>query len=414
MLARGRISRRDEAGKPAAIAGTHVDIGALKATEEALRTASQQAQAANLAKSRFLSSMSHELRTPLNIIQGFAQLLELDLSSGPEHHRFRHQVEEILKATEHLASLVEDVLDLARIEAERPEIKLETVDGCDILRECVEQLRPDIDASGLELIIRAPEYGVLVIAEPRRLRQILLNLLSNAIKYNTEHGTITIECLAVEDRWQLRVTDTGVGISRLNQRQLFKPFQRLGHENGPIKGTGIGLSLSRELAGLMGGQLGYETQEGQGSSFWVELPSATPDAATRRPRLPEQPLLEVIYVEDDRSSRILVEHALADMAQVTMIANGLEALHRIGEKPPQLLLLDIDLPDMKGDRLLRSLRSSARTRDLPVIVISAGATAANRERVADLDVAVYLTKPLQIQDLRDAVMKVARQQPANR
>ncbi|UAW99957.1 response regulator [Halopseudomonas nanhaiensis] len=415
VLGRGSVSRRDEAGRAAAIAGTHVDIGALKATEEALRSASQQAQAANLAKSRFLSSMSHELRTPLNIIQGFAQLLELDLSSGPEHRRFRHQVEEILKATQHLALLVEDVLDLARIEAERPEIRLETVDGCDVLHECVEQVRPEIDAAGLRLVIHAPEQGVLVQAEPRRLRQILLNLLSNAIKYNSEQGIITLDCVAVAGRWQLRVTDTGVGISRLNQRQLFKPFQRLGHENGPIKGTGIGLSLSRELAGLMGGQLGYESEEGKGSCFWVELPAATPEPESRRSGAqPGGELLDVVYVEDDRSSRILVEHALADMARVTMIANGLEALHRIGERPPQLLLLDIDLPDMQGDRVLRSLRSSARTRDLPVIVISAGVTPENRERVADLDVAVYLTKPLQIQDLRDAVMEVVRQQSGNR
>ena len=411
VLGRGSVSRRDEVGRPTAIAGTHIDIGALKATEEALRTASQQAQAANLAKSRFLSSMSHELRTPLNIIQGFAQLLELDLSAGAENHRFRHQVQEILKATQHLALLVQDVLDLARIEAERPEIRLETVDGCDVLRECVEQVRPEIDAAGLDLVVHAPDRGVLVRAEPRRLRQILLNLLSNAIKYNSEHGTIEVECLPLDGRWQLRVSDTGVGISRLNQRQLFKPFQRLGHENGPIKGTGIGLSLSRELAGLMGGQLGYESQEGVGSCFWVELPSAAPERAERGvARLPADQLLDVVYVEDDRSSRILVEHALADLARITMIGNGLEALHQLGERPPQLLLLDIDLPDMQGDRLLRSLRSSARTRDLPVIVISAGITPANRERVADLEVAVYLTKPLQIQDLRDAVVDVARRQ----
>ncbi|SDR71769.1 Signal transduction histidine kinase [Halopseudomonas xinjiangensis] len=415
VLGRGRVARRDPAGRPLMIAGTHVDIGALKATEQALRSASQQAQAANLAKSRFLSSMSHELRTPLNIIQGFAQLLQLDLSPGPEHHRFRHQVEEILKATHHLALLVEDVLDLARIEAERPEIKLQTVDGCDVLHECVEQVRPEIDAAGLRLVMHAPDRGVLVTAEPRRLRQILLNLLSNAIKYNSERGTITIDCLAIQDRWQLCVRDTGQGISRLHQRQLFKPFQRLGHENGPIKGTGIGLSLSRELAGLMGGQLGYTSEEGAGSCFWLELPAAAPaGAGGKAGTLPEDQLLDVVYVEDDRSSRILVEHALADLARVTLIANGLEALHRIGERPPQLLLLDIDLPDMQGDRLLRSLRSSERTRDLPVIIISAGVTPANRERVADLDVAVYLTKPLQIQDLRDAVIEVARLQSGNR
>lgn len=414
VLARGQVIKLDAVGRKALrIAGTHVDIGALKATEEALRAASRQAQAASLAKSRFLSSMSHELRTPLNIIQGFAQLLEGDLSDNAEHRRFRHQVGEILKASQHLCLLVDDVLDLARIEAERPTIKLETVDAGQLLRDCIEQVRPDIDAAGLRLYMQAPEHGALVTAEPRRLRQIVLNLLNNAIKYNRTPGEITVDCLPLQTTWQLRIADTGRGISRANQKQLFKPFQRLGHENGPIKGTGIGLALSRELAGLMDGQLGFTSEEGEGSCFWVELPAALPTPFRAAQAAPGAELLNVVYVEDDRSSRILVEHALADMAQVTMIENGLEALHRITEQPPQVLLLDIDLPDMQGDRLLRSLRSSARTRDLPVIVITAGATLADRERVADLDVAVYLTKPLQIQDLRDALRIVARLQSGN-
>jgi len=221
--------------------------------------------------------------------------------------------------------------------------------------------------------------------------------------------------LRIDDCWQLRVRDTGRGISRAHQKQLFKPFQRLGHENSAIKGTGIGLALSRELVGLMQGDIGCHTEENVGSCFWIALPCAAGKVAdTPLPPDRSDGLLDVVYVEDDRSSQILVEHALTDLARVTLIDNGLEALHRLIERPPQLLLLDLDLPDMQGDRLLRSLRGSARTRDLPVIIISAGVTPAHRERVAELDVAMYLTKPLQIQDLREALRYFSKLQRTER
>lgn len=416
LLGRGRIVVMDRRfQRPHRVAGTHVDIDAIKATQEALRTASLQAQSANVAKSRFLSSMSHELRTPLNAIQGFAQLLSLDLGKDGDIATYRaamqHQVDEILNASQHLCLLVDDVLDLARIEAERPVIQLETVDAWGLMLACAEQISPERDAASLSMQLDAPPYPVMVLAEPRRLRQILLNLLSNAVKYNRQGGSITMDCVKVAEQWQLRVTDSGRGIHPVDQSKLFKPFQRLGHENSAIKGTGIGLALSRELAMLMGGEMGFRSDVGVGSCFWIELPEAEqgqieyPGSQTRE----TGGLLDVVYVEDDRSSQILVQHALAGLAQVTVIPNGMEALHRISEKPPQVLLLDIDLPDMQGDRLLRSLRGSLRTRDLPVIIISAGVMPEDRARVSDLDVACYLTKPLQIQDLLDAVNRLMRQ-----
>lgn len=414
LLGRGRIVEMDgRFQRPQRVAGTHVDIDAIKATQEALRSASLQAQSASVAKSRFLSSMSHELRTPLNAIQGFAQLLALSLekpgTSAAQRLAMQQQVHEILQASQHLCLLVDDVLDLARIEAERPLVQLETVDAWQLLLACAEQVRPQREAAGLALRLDMPRQQPMVLAEPRRLRQILLNLLSNALKYHRPGGSITLDCLRVGKRWQLRVSDDGRGIRQADQAKLFKPFQRLGHENSAIKGTGIGLALSRELASLMDGEMGFSSEAGVGSCFWVELPEA-PVAHLAEPGSADHSshsLLDVIYVEDDRSSQILVQHALAGVAQVTLIENGLEALHRISERPPQVLLLDIDLPDMQGDRLLRSLRGSVRTRDLPVIVISAGALPADRERVKDLDVAYYLTKPLQIQDLLDAVHRVS-------
>lgn len=416
VLGRGRVEAEEgETGRPLRLAGTHVDIGAIKATQDALRSASLQAQAANVAKSSFLSSMSHELRTPLNIIQGFAQLMDLDLEGEVKRERLVNQTREILKATDHLCLLVDDVLDFARIESERPEVILEPVDAWHLMRECVQQVRPDIDQAGLRLELEDPMVPVMVMAEPRRLRQVVLNLLSNAIKYNRSGGSIGLDCLRIDDCWQLRVRDTGRGISRAHQKQLFKPFQRLGHENSAIKGTGIGLALSRELVGLMQGDIGCHTEENVGSCFWIALPCAAGKVAdTPLPPDRSDGLLDVVYVEDDRSSQILVEHALTDLARVTLIDNGLEALHRLIERPPQLLLLDLDLPDMQGDRLLRSLRGSARTRDLPVIIISAGVTPAHRERVAELDVAMYLTKPLQIQDLREALRYFSKLQRTER
>ncbi len=417
LLCRGRVEAADlENGRPLCLTGTHVDISAIKATQEALRSASRQAQAANVAKSSFLSSMSHELRTPLNIIQGFAQLMEFDLEREVKRERLAHQTREILKATEHLCLLVDDVLDFARIESERPEVTLEPVDAWHLMRECAQQIAPEIDQANLRLELDDPQCPVMVMAEPRRLRQVLLNLLSNAVKYNRPGGTIGLDCAQHDGRWHLRVRDTGRGISRSYQKLLFSPFQRLGHENSAIKGTGIGLALSRELVGLMNGDIGCHSEENVGSSFWIALPRASVRAAESRAEWADglvSPLLDVVYVEDDRSSQILVEHALADMARVTIIDNGLTALHRITERPPQVLLLDLDLPDMQGDRLLRSLRGSARTRDLPVVIISAGATPADRDRVAELDVALYLTKPLQIRDLRDALVYLAKLQPTN-
>lgn len=378
----------------------------LKATEQALRSASQQAQSANIAKSRFLSSMSHELRTPLNAVLGFAQLLALDLEDAKADDRQINQVNEILRAGQHLSLLIDDVLDLARIEAERPEVRLETVDAAQIMRESLEQVRLDLEAAGLQIDSLPPPGPVWVTAEPRRLRQILLNLLSNAIKYNRPGGRVGLDCRRVGGCWQLRVSDSGRGIAAERQHLLFKPFQRLGHENGTIKGTGIGLALCRELAGLMHAEMGFESQESIGSHFWIELPVAAEMISITQEA--GAPLLDVVYVEDDRSSQMLVQHALAEMARVTLIGNGVEALDRIVERPPQVLLLDIDLPDMQGDRLLRTLRSSARTRDLPVIVISAGALPADRERVSDLGVLAYLTKPLQLPELREAMQQAVR------
>ncbi|SFQ42380.1 Signal transduction histidine kinase [Geopseudomonas sagittaria] len=410
LLSRGRVVTADADGHIQRLAGTHVDIDALKATQEALRQASQQAQAANVAKTRFLSSMSHELRTPLNAVQGFAQMIQLELLDRPEETSLGQYAGEILGASNHLCMLVDDILDLAHIEAQKTSVSMETVDARQIMSECLELIRTQAREQHLQLEAHLPEGSLLVRAEPRRLRQTLLNLLSNAVKYNRPHGHISLSYKTTPTSLRLIVEDTGFGISADKQALLFKPFQRLGHENSTIKGTGIGLVLSRELAELMNGKLGFSSEPGIGSTFWIELPFSPTLQREVPPGAPVKnhgaPPLRILYVEDDHASQVLVQKALEDIGDVDVMDNGLEALHWLTENPPELLLLDIDLPDLQGDSLLRSLRKHARTSDLPVIVISAGALPEDLAMVSDLNVACYLTKPLKIQLLREAVMRI--------
>lgn len=413
LLSRGRVLESDATGHPLRLAGTHVDIDDLKATQDALSRASQQAQAANVAKTRFLSSMSHELRTPLNAVQGFAQMIQLELLNRPGEESLEQYAGEILTASTHLGMLVDDILDLARIEADKTSVVLETVDVRPVMAECLELIRPQAGELQLQLDALLPEGSLLVQAEPRRLRQVLLNLLSNAVKYNRRNGRLSLSYKRTGDRLRLIVEDTGQGIAADKQDQLFKPFQRLGHENSAIKGSGIGLVLSRELAELMHGKIGFHSEPGVGSTFWLELPfsealQATIRPAASEPRLPGSPQERprVLYVEDNRASQLLVEKALADIARVDILDNGMEALHWLTEHPPQLLLLDMDLPGLHGESLLRSLRQNPRTRELPVVIISASAMPEDIARVGDLSVVHYLTKPLKIQTLREAVLNI--------
>lgn len=393
LLSRGRVLERDpRTGEATLLAGTHVDIDAIKRVEEDLRHATQQAQAANEAKTHLISSVSHELRTPLNAILGFAQLMRMDCSpeADPEAADY---LDEILLASRHLNQLLGDILDWSSLQAERPRLELKRVEVTALMRECAELVALEVQRHELRLELDLPAAPIEVLAEPRRLRQVLLNLLSNAIKYNKPSGKILLGVETVAGQVRLLVEDSGLGVDKALQAQLFEPFQRLGRENSNIQGAGIGLSLSLEYAKLMRGSIGVESELGTGSLFWVALPVLEPQpelAVHERPR--------IVYVEDDPASQLLVRRALADMAEVSVIDNGRAALEHLLTDPPELLLLDLNLPGLKGDELLALLRQAPATRNLAVIVLTAAIETGN-----EMDCLARLTKPVDLDELRRQV-----------
>jgi PAS domain S-box-containing protein len=284
LLSRGKVLERDAAGHVLRIAGTHVDITRLKQAQEELRRASLEAQAASQAKSRFLSSMSHELRTPLNAIYGFGQLIEMEAQEKPDAQQEADYAREIVNASRHLTSLVDDILDLSSIESRRQQLQLQPVAIGELLAGCAELVQPEVQQRHLQLEVQAEvEAPLYVQADLRRVRQVMLNLLSNAIKYNSPQGVIRMGYELRPGGVRLWVEDNGSGLTEEQQAQLFQPFQRLGRENSSTPGTGIGLVLCRELASLMGGEMGFESRAGHGSRFWIDLPSAAaPETTVRR------------------------------------------------------------------------------------------------------------------------------------
>ncbi len=375
----------------------------------ALSAARDEAESANRAKSEFLSRMSHELRTPMNAILGFGQLLEIDAQAGEST---RSRAREILTAGRHLLQLIDEVLDLSRIEGGRLEISLEDVALAPLLPEAASLVRAQAAARGLnlEVDIRLAAAGV-VRADRTRLRQVLLNLLSNAIKYNRPGGGVRLRARPEGDGWRIEVEDDGAGLDGAQCARLFRPFERLDAARAGIEGTGIGLALSRHLVELMGGQIGVQSRPGQGSCFWVALPAGAPAAAAQADAVaaagpaPTAPAVVadrvVLQIEDNPSNRALVEGVVAMRPRWRLHSAALpgEGLALAEALQPQLILLDIHLPDMDGWEVLRRLRAHPRTRDIPVVAVSASAMAADVARGREAGFTDYLTKPLPLQRL---------------
>ncbi|KIV61527.1 Signal transduction histidine kinase [Pseudomonas sp. FeS53a] len=409
LLSRGKVLERDADGHAKLVAGTHVDITRLKEVEEELRRATREAQAASQAKSRFLSSMSHELRTPLNAIHGFAQLITLDAEGREERREEGEYAQEIVNASRHLTSLVDDILDLSSIESRRQQLQLKPVDIGPLLTSCAELIQPELQSRQLQLqMMAAPESALFVMADARRLRQVLLNLLSNAVKYNSPQGMVSLGYEVRATGVRLWVADTGSGLSEEQQAMLFQPFQRLGRENSTIPGTGIGLVLCRELAELMGGHIGFSSTPGVGSRFWIDLPSAA--APQPQGSLNEHigaiTLPEVLCVEDHPACLKVLKEGLREVADVRGVGSIGRALATLDQMTPALLVLDLDLPDGDGLQVLDQVRRSAHLQGMPVMVVSAAADdallAEARRRGAD----ACMTKPVDLQQLRQLAVSL--------
>jgi len=388
------------------------DITERKLAQEAAIAAKDEAERANRAKSRFLSLMSHELRTPMNAILGFAQLLLSD-PAHPLTAEQRQHAGEILRGGRHLLSLINDVLDLSRIETGRLAITLAPVALLPLVEECLALMEPLARERPVHLKLGDRQaLQCQVQADPLRLRQALLNLLSNAIKYNRPDGDVTVDACLRGEMVELRVIDTGIGITPDQVGRLFVAFERLGARRSGVEGTGIGLALSRQLVRAMGGEIGVDSELDTGSAFWIRLPrvarvgdpaafapapAAQPPALTQRER--------VLYVEDNPVNALLMQAMLARLPGIELehAEDPIDAIARARVAPPALLLLDIELPGIDGFELLKRLRSHARTRDIPAIAVSASAQPADIHRALKAGFAAYLTKPLDLAELLQAV-----------
>lgn len=393
----------DEDGRVTHLEGILVDVGVLKRAEQRARDAMIEAERANAAKSEFLSRMSHELRTPLNSILGFAQLLDLGDLDADERDAVAH----ILTAGRHLLDLINEVLDIARIEAGRMTLSLEPVVLADVVAEVVALLRPLADRR--EVTISADIGDEHVLADRQRLSQVLLNLLSNAVKYNRVGGRVDLRSSSEGGTVFIEVEDTGLGIAPELVDRLFTPFDRLGVEAASREeGTGLGLVLSRNLAVAMGGSLDVTSRPGEGSTFRVGLPVADSPAEelARNGGVDHVPVVAtldgktVLYIEDNLSNVSLVERILSRRPGLRLLVamQGRMGIDLAVQHRPDLVLLDLDLPDLPGWDVLVELRADERTGGIPVVVISADASPGQVRRLQEAGAAAYVTKPLDVGD----------------
>ena len=371
-----------------------------------LRRAKDEAVRANRAKSDFLAGISHELRTPMNAILGFAQLLELEQSDGSRGE----SVQQILRAGRHLLQLITELLDIARIDAGELALSIEPVSVAEIVHEALDLTRTLAADAGVTTTVSG-DLSHYVRGDRQRVLQVLLNLVSNAVKYNRPGGSVDIACAGADDgRVTLAVTDTGRGIAADDLERLFVPFDRLGLEAGTIEGAGLGLTLVRRLVEVMGGTLSVESTEGVGSTFTLSLPATEdPLAPADTPTLPAGPersrSATVLYVEDNLANLKLVERALARQPGISVLAatQGRLGIELARERRPDVVLLDLHLPDITGEEVLQELISDRKTADIPVIVVSATASRGRVHRLRQRGARDYLTKPIDLAQLLDAV-----------
>jgi len=390
----------------------------LKEKNIELEGARSVAEKANLAKSDFLSSMSHELRSPLNAILGFAQLM--DTSLPPPADSQKESIAQILQAGWHLLKLINEILDLAVIESGKVSLSPEAVSLIEVMSECQAMMEPQAQQRGISMTFPffSNNSPVFVRADRTRLKQIIINLLSNAIKYNKESGSVIVSCtVTAADRIRISVADTGAGLAPDKIAQLFQPFNRLGQEAGGVAGTGIGLVVTKRLAELMEGVLGVESKVGEGSVFWCDLfPAAIPQFVTETdrvepeaqpPTLQSTPLRTLLYVEDNPANMRLIEQLISRFPNLRLMTavNGTRGIELARESLPDVILMDINLPDFNGFEVLKRLRADPTTEHIPVIAISANAMPRDIERGLEAGFFRYQTKPIIVNELMETLNK---------
>ena len=399
------------------------DVTGLHRAQLATDDARAEAERANHAKSQFLSQMSHELRTPMNAILGFAELLDTD-AQRPLADSQRSQLREIRRGGEHLLGLINEVLELGRIEAGHLVVQAMAVDLRELLTECLNLLQPLAGARPVLLLpLRSDAAASHVRADPLRLKQVLLNLLGNAIKYNHPGGEVEVFWAPQGPHVQINVRDSGPGLELADQARVFEPFERLAAGRGDVEGAGMGLALSRRLVQAMGGEIGVDSQPAQGSTFWLRLPSTIapePLAASRvdarhasfthaADAVPhsgaQRPAARVLYIEDNPVNLVLMEAMLERLPEVDArcVISPFEGLALAAAEPPDLVLLDLQMPLMDGFEVLRRLRAEPALCHIPVLAVSANALPGDIEAALAAGFNGYLSKPLQLDSLAAAV-----------
>lgn len=404
------VAAGDEIGQ---LANSLAQAGTMLARQQRELTASRDAAlAATRAKDDFLSRTSHELRTPLSAIIGFGQLLQMEDLSDDD----RESVDHIVRAGRHLLSLIDEVLDIARIETGALSLVVEPVPLADVVDGAVALVRAQASERSVSVSVATPG-DLAVCADRKRLGQVVLNLLTNAVKYNAHGGRIDVAATVVGGRVRLSVTDTGAGIAPDDVARLFEPFERLDAAARGIDGTGVGLALSRSLTEAMGGTIDVDSTPGEGSTFWIELERAAPAAADSSPDPARsvsqgEPAAEdgslVLYVEDNVANQHLIERVLRDRPErLEVVAEGRRAVDLARRMQPRLVLLDLDLPDMHGHEVLDRLAGDAATAGIPVVVVSADATTRSRDRLVQAGAHRYLTKPIDVHELVEVLDELA-------